>query len=81
MFSYVIDVDKVTTIDYVQGDEDYKKDWTPNRRERRSILVYNTTWRGRYLALVERKIIPLLKSNGNLRKLKKTVSNLVRSPT
>ncbi|HOO50939.1 MAG TPA: GNAT family N-acetyltransferase [Alphaproteobacteria bacterium] len=79
MFKYVIDVDKVTTIDYVQGDEDYKKYWTPKRRERRGILVYNDTLRGRYCSIVDRKIVPLMNSNEYLKKLKKSVSRRGRS--
>lgn len=73
MFRYVIDVDEVTTIDYVQGDEDYKKYWTPKRRERRSIVIYNNTLRGRYCSIVDRKIVPLMNSSRYLKKFKQGV--------
>jgi hypothetical protein len=79
MFRYAIDVDKVTAIDYVQGDEEYKKDWTPKRRERRGILVYNATMRGRYLSLVDKKIVPFVNRNRPLRRLKQTLSQMTRS--
>jgi len=78
MFKYVIDVDGVTAVDYVQGDEDYKKDWTPKRRERRGILVYNATVRGRCLSFVDRKIVPFVNGNSRLRRLKLPLSRLVR---
>jgi len=78
MFRYVIDVDGVTSIDYVQGDEDYKKDWTPKRRERKGILVYNDTTRGRFLAFLDRRLVPFVNGNRFLRRLKDGVSVLVR---
>jgi CelD/BcsL family acetyltransferase involved in cellulose biosynthesis len=79
MFKRAIDVDKVTTIDYVQGDEDYKKDWTPKRRERKGIVVYNSTIKGRYLSLLDRKLLPVIRNNVYFRKLKESVSNRMRS--
>jgi len=74
MMKSAIDSDRVTTIDYVQGDEEYKKDWTPKRRERKGILVYNTTLKGRYLSIVDRKISPLIGRNRYLRKLKQAIT-------
>lgn len=79
MFKYVIDVDKVSSIDYVQGDEEYKKHWTPKRRERRGILIYNSTVKGRCLSLVDRNIIPIVNRNKRLRRLKQALSGLMRS--
>jgi hypothetical protein len=79
MFRHVIDVDGVSVIDYVQGDEDYKKDWTPKRRERRGILVYNATVRGRCLSFVDGTIIPFVNGNRPLRSLKQALSSLGRS--
>ena len=37
----VLDVDKVTEIDYLIGDDLYKKDWVTNRRERWGLIAYN----------------------------------------
>lgn len=78
MFKYVIDIDKVTTIDYVQGDEGYKKDWTPKRRERKGILVYNNTLKGRYLSLLDTKIAPFVNSNSVLSKFKRPLGQHIR---
>ena len=74
MMKYVIDVDKVVTIDYLHGDESYKKDWTPNRRERKQILVYNNNIKGRYLNLITSFILPAVNKNRYLRKVKKFIS-------
>ena len=41
LMEYVIDVDQVREIDYLTGDDAYKKDWMSNRRERRGIVAYN----------------------------------------
>ena len=41
MMEYVIDVDHVSEVDYLSGDDDYKKDWMSDRRERWGIIAYN----------------------------------------
>lgn len=41
MMRHVIDVDKVTTVDYLSGDDKYKRDWMSHRRERWGILAFN----------------------------------------
>jgi len=47
MMRRVIDVDRVREVDYLTGDDDYKKDWMSGRRERWGILAMNPrTWRG-----------------------------------
>lgn len=63
MMKSAVDIDKVAVIDYVQGDEEYKKHWTPRRRERRGIYVYNSTIRGRSFCLAQKTILPLLRRN------------------
>ncbi|MDP2902544.1 MAG: GNAT family N-acetyltransferase [Methylovulum sp.] len=42
LMEYVLDVDKVEVVDYLCGDDAYKKDWMSNRRERWGILLFNT---------------------------------------
>jgi CelD/BcsL family acetyltransferase involved in cellulose biosynthesis len=52
MMEHVIDRDHVTRIDYLIGDDAYKRDWTPQRRERRGLVAFNpTTPRGIIAAL------------------------------
>jgi hypothetical protein len=42
-----IDEDAVEEIDYLTGDEDYKRDWMSDRRERWGLVGFNrATWRG-----------------------------------
>lgn len=41
MMEHVIDADKVTSIDYLSGDDGYKKDWMSVRRERHGLAAYN----------------------------------------
>ena len=36
-----IDEDKVAIIDYLSGDDAYKKDWMTHRRERRGVIGFN----------------------------------------
>jgi hypothetical protein len=41
LFERALDVDKVTEVDYLSGDDAYKKDWMSQRRERWGILALN----------------------------------------
>jgi len=41
LMRHVIDNDKVDFIDYLCGDDDYKKDWMSHRRERWGLLIFN----------------------------------------
>jgi len=42
MMRYVIEVDRVSEVDYLIGDEKYKQDWMDSRRELWKIKAYNT---------------------------------------
>lgn len=46
LMEHVISVDKVHEVDYLIGDDDYKKNWMSQRRERWGIVAYNpkTPW-------------------------------------
>jgi Acetyltransferase (GNAT) domain len=76
---YVIDEDKVNTIDYLTGDEPYKKFWTPNRRERRGILIFNNNIKGNVLAFLILSILPLFEKSRFLRSAKKKISGLLKN--
>jgi len=41
LMEHVIDVDKVHEVDYLTGDDAYKKDWMSDRRERWGIVAFN----------------------------------------
>lgn len=41
VMQYVLDTDKVTEVDYLSGDDTYKKDWMSHRRERWGIMAFN----------------------------------------
>ncbi len=41
LMEHALDVDKVSTVDYMTGDDSYKKDWMSHRRERWGILALN----------------------------------------
>ena len=47
LMRHVIDVDKVDFVDYLSGDDAYKKEWMSNRRERWGIMIFNwRSWKG-----------------------------------
>jgi CelD/BcsL family acetyltransferase involved in cellulose biosynthesis len=41
LMEHVIDVDKVAEVDYLIGDDPYKKTWMSHRRERWGVIAYN----------------------------------------
>jgi hypothetical protein len=43
LLKYVMAVDQVKEIDYLIGDDPYKKRWMSHRRERRGLVAYNPT--------------------------------------
>ena len=62
LMSYVIDERNVELVDYLTGDDTYKKDWMSVRRERRGVLGFNPkSRRGALFAFVEGKVKPRLK--------------------
>lgn len=52
MFEQALDVDRVAEVDYLNGDEPYKRDWMTFRRERHGIIAFDLTqWKGLSAAL------------------------------
>jgi len=41
LMRHVIDIDKVECVDYLSGDDSYKKEWMSHRRERWGIMIFN----------------------------------------
>ena len=41
LMEHVVDRDKVSVVDYLAGDDGYKKDWMSHRRERWGIVAFN----------------------------------------
>ena len=55
MMAHVIDIDKVTEVDFLSGDDSYKRDWMSHRRERHTLTAYNrSSWRGNVWIAKER---------------------------
>ena len=47
MFEQALDHDRVAEVDYLNGDEPYKRDWMSARRERHGIVAFDLSqWRG-----------------------------------
>ena len=51
MMKYVLEQDKVTTVDFLIGGDGYKKDWGFTMQERHGLAIFNRTLGGRLLAL------------------------------
>lgn len=55
LMQHVIDVDRVKVVDYLTGDDDYKKLWMSHRRERWGITAFNSR-SAKGLALAARNV-------------------------
>ena len=70
MMKYVIDNDKVSMIDFGIGDDPYKRDWTPNRRERKGVLICNRTPKGKLLFFLVNTFLPFVNRYAYLKRVK-----------
>lgn len=62
MMEHVINIDAVSRIDYLSGDDDYKKKWMSVRKEQHGIAAYNPwTLRGRAM-LIDHTLKRLVKT-------------------
>lgn len=77
MLRYVIDIDKVMIIDFLRGDDEYKKQWVAKRRERKGLLIFNDNLKGNYLSLLIQYVLPTFNQNKHLRKIKELVASKV----
>ena len=76
---HFIDKDYICEIDQGRGDEPYKKDWTPNRRERKGITVFDSTIRGQSLAFLMTKVLPVIEKNQYLLSAKNKISGYLKN--
>ncbi|MGI4849781.1 MAG: GNAT family N-acetyltransferase, partial [Janthinobacterium lividum] len=51
LMRHVFDIDRVREVDYLTGDDGYKRDWMPQWRQRRGMIAFNLrSWRGLFSA-------------------------------
>jgi CelD/BcsL family acetyltransferase involved in cellulose biosynthesis len=70
MIRYLIDYEGVRKIDFGPGDESYKSYWASDKREMKRILVFNKNFKGNCLAIMNNKILPIIRRNGILNQIK-----------
>jgi CelD/BcsL family acetyltransferase involved in cellulose biosynthesis len=78
MIRHIITVDNVRVIDYIHGDEPYKQDWTPKRRTRKGLHIYNNNLKGRYLAFLNNQVLPIARKNKYLKRTKEVVAGYLK---
>jgi CelD/BcsL family acetyltransferase involved in cellulose biosynthesis len=74
MIKYAIDNDSVSEIDFLKGNEEYKKLWAEKIRERKGIYIFNNNLKGKILYLLMHSILPTINKNNHLRAFKKFIS-------
>jgi len=70
MIKYLIDIDKVIEMDYLYGDERYKKEWLDQKGERKGIYVFNRNYKGWLASFLMIKFLPIVKKIKGLKKIK-----------
>ena len=76
---YLIDADNVLEIDTLKGDEPYKKEWTPERRERRGITIFNNNLKGYFLAFIMITILQNVEKHPYLSSFKRNLSLFLKN--
>lgn len=59
---YVLDQDKVNEIDFLSGDDAYKREWMSQRRARHGLLAYNTRTLAGRLGAARESVVRLVKN-------------------
>jgi len=67
---YMIDHDKIESIDLGAGSEEFKKFWVSDKREMKRIMVFNRNFKGTCLAIMTNKILPIIRRNEILNRVK-----------
>lgn len=62
LMEHVIEIDSVAEVDYLTGDDPYKKSWMSDRRERWGIVAYNPQTLGGILGLAKEVFGRILKT-------------------
>ncbi|MCC2614873.1 GNAT family N-acetyltransferase [Aestuariibacter halophilus] len=65
IFNYVIEKDSVTCIDFLTGDDDYKKDWMGSKRSLFGLICCNTKSLSGQVAWFKQLVSKKLKKHGN----------------
>ncbi len=73
LMNYLIDEEKVTTVDTIRGDEEYKKEWTPTKRERKCITLFNKTIKGYFFSFISLKLLPIIRKTRGDTSIKPTM--------
>lgn len=66
MLKYAIEIDGISSFDFLKGDEPYKEDWTDTIRERVGYTIFNKTLVGYIYKSLFLKILPLTKQLSNI---------------
>ena len=64
---YLIDTDKVIDMNYLYGDEDYKKEWLDKKAERNGLVLFSRSVRGALSVFLMVEVIPLCRKFKNFR--------------
>jgi CelD/BcsL family acetyltransferase involved in cellulose biosynthesis len=67
LMRHVLNIDKVREVDYLIGDDAYKKDWMSSRRERWGIVAYNPHTLGGLVGVAVQKLGKVRRILGHLK--------------
>ncbi len=72
---YMIDHDKIESIDLGAGSEDYKKFWVSDRREMKKVLIFGNSLKGNSLAFLINRVLPTMNKYESLKRIKASLMN------
>ena len=72
---YMIDYDRIESIDLGAGNEDFKKFWVSDKREMKRIILFKNSFKGNSLAFLNNGILPTLNKYKPLRRIKEILGN------
>jgi CelD/BcsL family acetyltransferase involved in cellulose biosynthesis len=68
------DVEDVALVDYLKGDDEYKREWCNRRRQRMSLVAFSRDVRGRAARLLDRELLPWMRRQEALASAKQRAS-------
>lgn len=81
MIKHFLDIDEVKEIDQGRGDDPYKKKWTPKRREKKGITIFNNNLKGYVFAFLINCLLPLKEKYKILSNIQLYLTNRITSKT
>lgn len=79
VMEHLLDVEGVGEIDFLRGDDAYKREWCDRRRQRLSLVAFSRDPAGRAASFLDRALLPWLRRRPALAALRRRLSTALRA--